>query len=175
MSDTTDKTWSPSHSVPEKGMRAFYEWKARQKTRLKMREEKFFGGKRRFWGAAGATTADDDDPWGGVDGRRARVLRSAFLKLLAAALDYDRVGEGAKGLDVLSAPMPCDEAARLLFDLFRVHIDDHEAVTHHSPFRRPSPRTPVDCAALRDCFLALARHGLARAKEEHVGARGDGF
>ena len=50
MSDTPDKKWSPSHSVPEKGTRAFYEWKARQKTRLKMREEKFFGGKRRFWG-----------------------------------------------------------------------------------------------------------------------------
>ena len=79
-----DKKWSPSHSVPEKGTRAFYEWKARQKTRLKMREEKFFGGKRRFWGAAGQRPPTTMTPSGEASlDRRARVLRSAFLKLLA--------------------------------------------------------------------------------------------
>ena len=100
--------------------------------------------------------------------RRARVLRSAFLKLLAAALDYDRVGEGAKGLDVLGAPMPCDEAARLLFDLFRVHIDDHEAVALSLAFPSSVAEDAVDCAALRDYFLTLARHGLARSSREDL-------
>ena len=169
MSDTPDKKWSPSHSVPEKGTRAYYEWKARQKTRLKMREEKFFGGKRRFWGAAGQRPPTTMTPSGEASlDRRARVLRSAFLKLLAAALDYDRVGEGAKGLDVLSAPMPCDEAARLLFDLFRVHIDDHEAVALSLAFPSSVAEDAVDCAALRDYFLTLARHGLARASPEDL-------
>ena len=56
----------PLLSVPEKGTRAFYEWKARQKTRLKMREEKFFGGKRRFWGAAGQRPPTTMTPVGGV-------------------------------------------------------------------------------------------------------------
>jgi hypothetical protein len=155
--------------VPEKGTRAFYEWKARQKTRLKMREEKFFGGKRRFWGAAGQRPPTTMTPSGEASlDRRARVLRSAFLKLLAAALDYDRVGEGAKGLDVLSAPMPCDEAARLLFDLFRVHIDDHEAVALSLAFPSSVAEDAVDCVALRDYFLTLARHGLARATQEDL-------
>ena len=165
-----DKKWSPDTTkVPEKGTRAFYEWKARQKTRLKMREEKFFGGKRRFWGAAGQRPPTTMTPSGEASlDRRARVLRSAFLKLLAAALDYDRVGEGAKGLDVLSAPMPCDEAARLLFDLFRVHIDDHEAVALSLAFPSSVAEDAVDCASLRDYFLTLARHGLARAKEEDM-------
>ena len=168
MSATPDKKWSPDTSkVPEKGTRAFYEWKARQKTRLKLREEKFFGGKRRFWGAAGQRPPTTMTPGGEASmDRRARVLRSAFLKLLAAALDYDRVGEGAKGLDVLSAPMPCDEAARLLFDLFRVHIDDHEAVALSLAFPSSVAEDAVDCAALRDYFLTLARHGLARATQE---------
>jgi hypothetical protein len=169
MAATPDKKWSPSHSVPEKGTRAFYEWKARQKTRLKMREEKFFGGKRRFWGAAGQRPPTTMTPSGEASlDRRARVLRSAFLKLLAAALDYDRVGEGAKGLDVLSAPMPCDEAARLLFDLFRVHIDDHEAVALSLAFPSSVAEDAVDCASLRDYFLTLARHGLARATQEDL-------
>ena len=165
-----DKKWSPDTAkVPEKGTRAYYEWRARQKTRLKMREEKFFGGKRRFWGAAGQRPPTTFTPGGEASlDRRARTLRSAFLKLLAAALDYDRVGEGAKGLDVLSAPMPCDEAARLLFDLFRVHIDDHEAVALSLAFPSSVAEDAVDCAALRDYFLTLARHGLARAKEEDM-------
>ena len=166
-----DKKWSPDTSkLPEKGTRAYYEWRARQKTRLKMREEKFFGGKRRFWGAAGQrppTTMGTPGTEASMD-RRARCLRSAFLKLLAAALDYDRVGEGAKGLDVLGAPMPCDEAARLLFDLFRVHIDDHEAVALSLAFPSSVAEDAVDCAALRDYFLTLARHGLARSTQEDL-------
>ena len=69
------------------------------------------------------------------------------------------------------APMPCDEAARLLFDLFRVHIDDHEAVALSLAFPSSVAEDAVDCAALRDYFLTLARHGLARATQErHVGS-----
>ena len=62
-----------------------------------MREEKFFGGKRRFWGCWRGNGRRR--PWHSGEAsldRRARVLQSAFLKLLAAALDYDRVGEGAE-------------------------------------------------------------------------------
>ena len=154
-------------AVPQKGTRAFYEAKVRHKTREKQREERFFGGKARFWGAHARPPTMARPRTANID-TQARALRSAFLKLLAAALDYDRVGEGTRGLDVLGAPMPKESAARLLFDLFHIHIDDAEAAALVLAFPSPVRDDAVDCAALRRYFLKLARDGLAGAADDEL-------
>ena len=83
----------------------------------------------------------------------------------ASATQYDRLSLGRRGLKPMQQHLPRHVMSRLLFELFHVHLTHEEERALGNRFSSRSGDF-VDCNALQDQFLQLARDGL---REDRVG------